>query len=205
VSNYSPSVLTPQFLACMPFIYREEGGYSNDPHDSGGATDHGIIQSEYNAWRKLHSEAQQSVKLINYPDESNQIYWTQYWLPYCPLLPSGPNLCLFNFGINAGVSEAVKILQRAVNVTVDGHFGLETEAACNAADPKKLIYAFTLKEESFYRSLPTFKYFGSDWIGRSERCESLSISMLAPTPIVTLAPPTPSDTSTVLQTSEVGP
>jgi lysozyme family protein len=177
--TYSPSVLTPQFLACMPFIYQEEGGYSNDPHDPGGATNHGIIQTEYDAWRKLQGEATQSVTQIGYPAESNQIYWEQYWLPYCPLLPSGPNLCFFNFGINAGITESTKILQRAVNVADDGHFGVITQAACAAADPKKLIYAFTLKEEAFYRSLSTFRYFGSDWIGRSERCEALAISMIA--------------------------
>jgi lysozyme family protein len=167
-----------RFTACMPFIYQEEGGYSNDPHDSGGATDHGIIQREYNAWRVTQHLPTQNVKLIGYPSETDAIYWSQYWLPYCPLMKTGPDLTLFNFGINAGITEAIKILQRAVNVRDDGHFGIITQTAINAADPLKLIYAFTLKEESFYRSLPTFKYFGNDWIGRCERCEKLSIRML---------------------------
>ena len=30
---------SPRFLACMPFILKEEGGYSNTPGDHGGPTD----------------------------------------------------------------------------------------------------------------------------------------------------------------------
>ena len=34
-TNFTPSV---RFLACMPFILKEEGGYSNTPGDHGGTT-----------------------------------------------------------------------------------------------------------------------------------------------------------------------
>lgn len=166
-----------RFLACMPFIYQEEGGDSNDPHDPGGKTHKGVIQTEYDAYRKSIHLSLQSVFLAT-DSEINTIYWLQYWLPNCPNMKPGSDLTLFNFSINAGNAEATKILQRAVNVTPDGHFGLITKAACDAANPLKLIYAFTLKEETFYRSLSTFKYFGKDWIGRCQRCETLSISML---------------------------
>lgn len=42
---------SPEFEACLPFVLKEEGGYSNTPGDHGGATNYGIIQREYNAYR----------------------------------------------------------------------------------------------------------------------------------------------------------
>jgi len=36
---------SPRFLACLPFVLKEEGGYSNTPGDHGGATNFGIIQA----------------------------------------------------------------------------------------------------------------------------------------------------------------
>ena len=192
----SPIVFSPEFLGCMPFIYKEEGGDTNDKHDSGSETRKGIIQREYDAFRKSKGEPLQTVFAAS-DAEIQEIYWFQYWLPNCPQVRIGGDLCLFNFQINAGVTEAVKILQRAVNVPDDGHFGLITKAACDAAEPHKLIYAFTLKEEAFYRSLKTFKYFGKDWIGRCERCEALALQMLqkSVTPPVQNMPPVAPATS----------
>lgn len=164
----------------MPFIEREEGGKSDDPHDPGGKTNCGILQREYSAYLKSRNRPDADVFTLTWQSQDvYDIYWSQYWLPNCMLLKPGEDLCLFNFGINAGPIEAVKILQSAMRVNVDGHFGIITQQACASADPKKLIYAFTLKEESFYRSLSTFKYFGKDWIGRCQRCEDLSLQMLA--------------------------
>lgn len=167
---------SPRFFDCMPFIYQEEGGLSDDPHDPGGRTNKGVTQREFTAILNLWGEPNQDVATIT-EAQSNTLYWSQYWLPNCALVKPGEDLCLLNFDINAGVTEAIKIIQRTVNVTDDGHFGIITQAACAAAPPAKLIYAFTLKEEAFYRALPAFKYFGSDWIGRSQRCEALALKM----------------------------
>jgi len=32
---------SPQFEVCLPFVLKEEGGYSNTPGDHGGATNFG--------------------------------------------------------------------------------------------------------------------------------------------------------------------
>lgn len=177
--NPAPGKYGARFLACMPFIKQEEGGYSDNPHDPGGATNCGITQRELTAYLISRGQPPMNVKNLSWGISIvDDIYYSQYWLPNCVYLRPGEDLCLFNFGINAGVVEAVKIIQAAVRVPVDGHYGVITQAACLSADPKKLIYAFTLKEESFYRSLSTFKYFGKDWIGRSQRCEDLALSML---------------------------
>ncbi len=176
--------LSPRFIACMPFILQEEGGYSNDPHDSGGMTMHGIIQREYDRYRRSKGLPLQWVKNISV-DEQNEIYWTEYWLPHCPLLPVGLDLSFFNIAINAGPGEATRLLQEALALTIDGNWGPKTNAAVVGIEPSDvphMIQSFATDEENWYRHLSKFKYFGKDWIGRAQRCETLSLKMFAASP-----------------------
>lgn len=172
---------SPRFVACMPFVLQEEGGYSNDAHDSGGKTMHGILQREYDVYRRRKGLPLQSVKLISV-DEQNEIYWTDYWLPHCPNLPAGLDLSFFNIAVNGGPSEAVRLLQQAIGITVDGNYGPLTGAvvaAIRPADVPNLIRSFDADEENWYRHLSKFKYFGKDWIGRAQRCRVASLAMVA--------------------------
>lgn len=168
-----------RFRACLPFILKEEGGYSNDKNDPGGMTDDGIIQREYDAYRKSKGLPTQWVKKIT-PDEYTEIYWTSYWLPDCSLLPIGLDLCYFNIAVNGGPTRATHLLQRALGIIDDGVWGTQTSTAVSSIKPEQiqpLIVRFTAFEEAFYRSLSTFKYFGKDWIRRAERCEALALTM----------------------------
>lgn len=173
--------LSSRFLACMPFILKEEGGYSNNPHDSGGMTMHGIIQREYDRYRKSKGLAHRWVRYIS-TDEQNEIYWTEYWLPHCPYLPAGLDLSFFNIAVNGGPGEATRLLQQALGIYIDGNWGPETDGAVAeilSADVPRLIKSFGSDEENWYRHLSKFQYFGNDWIGRAERCELVSIAMAA--------------------------
>lgn len=170
---------SPRFLACMPFVLKEEGGYSNDKHDSGGMTMHGIIQREYDKFRKSKGLPTQWVKNISI-DEQNEIYWTEYWLPHCPLLPAGLDLSFFNIAVNAGPGRAVHLLQQALGIGADGNWGPQTNAAVVGIKPEAvsgMIKSFGTDEQNWYRGLSKFQYFGKDWIGRAQRCEALSLKM----------------------------
>jgi lysozyme family protein len=177
------AVTSPRFLACMPFILKEEGGYSNTPGDHGGATNFGIIQAEYNVFRHTNNLPMQSVKLIT-PDEYNTIYWQTYWNPNCPKLPAGLDLSVFNINVNGGDGRGTKLLQRCLNISVDGVWGGETDKAVAAiTDPTPIIIAFHADERAFYQGIinydPSQEKFASDWFGRNDRCEVLSLSMAA--------------------------
>ena len=41
----------------------------------------------------------------------------------CDDIPSGLDLCLFDFGVNAGSGRAAKFLQQMIGTTVDGGIG----------------------------------------------------------------------------------
>lgn len=163
----------------MPFVLQEEGGYSNDPHDSGGMTMHGVIQREYDKYRKSKGLPSQWVKKISV-DEQNEIYWTEYWLPHCPLLPVGLDLSFFNIAVNGGQGEATRLLQEALAVKIDGNWGPVTNAAVvgiKSAEVPLMIQSFATDEEHWYEHLSKFQYFGNGWLGRARRCEALSLKM----------------------------
>lgn len=177
---------SPRFLACMPFILKEEGGYSNTPGDHGGATDDGIIQTEYNAFRFSEKLQLQSVRMIT-PEEYNTIYWQKYWNPNCQKLPIGLDLSVFNIDVNGGGTRGTRLLQQCLGITVDGIWGGETDKAVAAiANVAPILQSFHADERSFYQAIinhdPSQQKFASDWFGRNDRCEALSLKM-------TTAPP----------------
>ena len=53
-----------RFDASLPFILRWEGGFVDHPADRGGATNKGVTQRVYDAWRARQGQAPRSVRLI---------------------------------------------------------------------------------------------------------------------------------------------
>ncbi len=127
---------------CYPWLRKSEGGNDDDPDDPGGRTSRGITQNEYNAYCSIHSLPHGDVWTA--PEITiDAIYKSSYWQPYCPQLPAGPDYVFFDENVNAGLHEAVLILQRALGVASDGHIGLVTMAAVTKADPGHLIDAMS--------------------------------------------------------------
>jgi lysozyme family protein len=171
-----------QFQACLPFTLKEEGGYSDDPHDPGGATDRGITQAEYDGYRTRKKLPYQDVRKMT-TVEMEEIYYDSYWLPWCPLVPPGLNLYLFDNNVNEGPDRGIRLLQETIGVTPDGIVGQETKSALEeisteADEEEYMIRRYAQLREAFYKSLPTFRYFGKDWIGRSERIEQAALAMV---------------------------
>jgi lysozyme family protein len=164
---------------CLSLIRKEEGGNDDDPHDRGGRTSRGIIQREYDAYRRFKK---QPVKDVWKADDAeiDEIYQISYWQPWCPKMPSGIDLCLFDMNVNAGPIRSTKILQRALGVRDDGHIGAVTLNAIAQANLKILIPSFAIERRKFYRSLRDFRYFGKGWLARTDRIERAAMAMLDP-------------------------
>lgn len=173
-----------RFQACMPFVYAEEGGWSNTAGDHGGATDLGIIQTEYNIFRHSKGLPLQSVRLIT-KSESDEIYWSTYWMPHCAELPAGLDLSVMNINVNGGDARGTRLIQKCLAITVDGIWGKATSAAVinlvAAGNVERVIRDFHDDERAFYAAIiahdPSQQKFASDWFGRNDRCEKLSLSM----------------------------
>jgi lysozyme family protein len=180
-----------RFLQCLPFVLREEVNwhdpfvwsdirynFSNDAHDPGGATMCGIIQREYDHYRKICGLPVRPVQFLSEP-EGHWIYYNWYWLSHSPSLPPGLDLSFFDASVNEGSMEAIRILQHVMGLAVDGQWGPKTAAAAASLPPAAAatIHAFFVRRQEVYRESNGFQYFGDDWIHRSARIADASLEM----------------------------
>ena len=158
------------FGRCLAFTLSWEGGYTNNPADRGGATNYGITQRTYDDYRKSHPQALADVKDIT-SMEVRDIYYLNYWLTsQCDLAGYPLNLALFDWAVNSGPSRAVKGVQEALGLKIDGIAGKITIQAISNCDTvgtaKKLC---DLREKfcwDIVRKDQTQKVFIQGWVNR---------------------------------------
>lgn len=99
-------------------------------------------------------------------------------------LPSGVDYCVFDYAVNSGPSQAVKTLQRAINVTggrnitVDGRIGNVTLEGASSAEPKALINEVCGERDTFFHSLKKlFPVFGKGWMARLGRVRERALKL----------------------------
>ena len=156
----------------IKWIGLSEGGYVNHPKDPGGATNMGITQRVYDAWRRNNGQQPRSVREIT-RNEADTIVVEQYLAPiWFDKLPSGLDYALADFAVNSGVSRAVKFLQRILarrghDIEVDGVMGAVTMATITKEnDPAGLSIDLCNDRMAFLRRLRTWKTFGKGWTRR---------------------------------------
>jgi lysozyme family protein len=112
------------FERCLAITLKWEGGYSNHPDDPGGPTMRGIIQREYDAWRKKHGIRLRPVRQID-EDEVQAIYRNEYWDAMgCEELPAGFDLCVFDAAVNSGVGRARQWVEANPGNDIDAYCDL---------------------------------------------------------------------------------
>jgi hypothetical protein len=166
-----------KFDACMPFIFKAEGGYSDTPGDSGGPTNFGITLSTLKAYDGNQALTADDVKKLA-PATATEIYRTAYWnRMQCGALPAGLDLEVFDFGVNSGPAESVKTLQKIVGVTPDGSIGPITLAAVGQLNAADLVARFAQARLAFYQSLnkPEFE---QGWTTRVAQIQTAAAKML---------------------------
>lgn len=178
-----------RFEPCLAQVLRHEGGYVDHPADPGGATNMGITHKTLARWRNVSpwwdlpkSEVQKLTR-----DEAARIYRAGYWdLCRAGHLPPGLDLALFDYAVNSGPDRAVRTLQAALGVVVDGLVGPLTIAAAQRADTGTAINALCDRRLGFLKGLANFVTFGRGW---TSRVASIRAAALA------VAPKTSSSTS----------
>ena len=115
-------------------VMQIEGGFVNDPRDSGGATKYGITEAVARA--NGYKGRMQDLPMQTAYD----IYEKDYWNPLSlnSITRHGYDLCheLFDTGVNCGTGKSGAFLQRALNgfgydLAVDGAIGRGTLTALN--------------------------------------------------------------------------
>lgn len=119
--------MKPNFKKVIPYIFSEEGGYVDNSHDPGGATNMGITIATLSAWRGHPISTSDVMDLTK--AEATKIYQQQFWNKIDgDDLPSGIDYAVFDFAVNSGPGRAAKMLQGIVNLPEDGVIGVKTLA-----------------------------------------------------------------------------
>ena len=165
------------FEQCLALVLKEEGGYVDNPHDPGGMTNLGVTKKTYEAWVNRTVDEAEMRGLT--PDDVAPLYQRNYWDKVAAnSLPVGVDYCLFDTAVNSGPSQAVKFIQRALNVVVDGILGQQTIAAANQRDAAELVEQFCEERLQFMQSLSTWPTFGRGWQRRVEEVQAAAQAML---------------------------
>lgn len=137
-----------------------EGGYVNDPRDSGGQTKYGISKKAYPDLDIPNLTIAQAM----------EIYRKDYWdRCKCDYIPDALSVAVFDFAVNSGVKTAVKKLQIALGVKADGIIGNQTLGACNRLPVKKVLEDYMDLRLDYLMSLPKWKYYSNGWGNRLEK------------------------------------
>lgn len=167
-----------RFEDCLARILKHEGGYVNDPLDSGGRTNLGVTQRVWEEWVG-HPVTEADMKALT-PQKIAPMYKLKYWNPsYCEVLPKGLDYVVFDFAVNAGTGRSVKTLQSAIGCVADGVIGPKTMAVINDANTKDLIAKFSDARADFYQGIvarkPDQARFIKGWLNRVEESRKLAL------------------------------
>ena len=171
----------PVFESALAHVLEFEGGWSNDPQDPGGPTNKGVTLQVYaeNKGVKVSSRNRNRLmgELRDVSDEFvRDLYYRRYWkLAHCPELPEAIAFMHFDAAVNHGPRRAVKMLQQAVGVEIDGEVGPLTLAGVKRKGRANTIFAYRGIRERFYRGLSHFPRFGRGWIRRLVACEKRAV------------------------------
>ena len=158
--------MNDNFPASLAHVLASEGGFVDNPHDPGGATDEGVTQHQYDLWRTAKGLPVRSVQMIG-PDEVEAIYRGSYWNAVDgDELPSGVDYCVFDWSVLAGPHRAIEHLQQSVGAAVDGIIGPATLAAVTAADPLRVINGVCAERLAYLQTRPAWPYFARGWSNR---------------------------------------
>lgn len=138
-----------------------EGGFTNNKHDPGSATNWGITIFD----ARLHWKPDATVEDVkNMPKSvAVEIYRKKYWAALdCDNRASGPDFVDFDLGVNSGLKRVSQFRRRL--------------------DPLKLSPVDYVKRASamrlsFLQSLKTFAYFGKGWSRRVAQVEAFGVRL----------------------------
>jgi lysozyme family protein len=160
-----------------------EGGYANNPADSGGQTYKGVARNynpKWSGWAIVDSILATKPANINAALGANaqlqadiqQFYLINYWNANSTGSINDQQIAnqVFDTSVNMGVGRSAEFLQQAAGVTVDRVIGPHTLAAVNAANPQTLYNKFIALRKQYYQNIiannPSQAQFKNSWFSR---------------------------------------
>jgi lysozyme family protein len=149
-----------QFDQAFDQLLGHEGGYVNDSRDPGSATRWGITQ------RVAIQEGYTGDMRVLPVEFAKKVAKKRYWdAVRADELPPVLRYPVFDAAYNSGTTQAIKWLQRAIDVKDDGLLGSMTLAAARR-NPQAAAVRMCAERLDFLTSLPTWGAFGKGWTRR---------------------------------------
>jgi len=164
------------WIKCLETILHHEGGYVNHPKDPGGETNLGVtkrVYEDFGGTKDMKDLTREDVE---------PIYKKNYWdRVKGDDLPAGLDLCVFDFGVNAGTGRAAKYLQTLIGTVADGGIGPNTLKKLGEFVEEnglnETIKMYQTERQKYYESLSTFDTFGRGWTRRVVETTRLALEM----------------------------
>jgi lysozyme family protein len=170
-----------RFDVFFDMLVKNEGWYSNDKNDSGKETILGVSSKSFPAQFKTIKGFYDLGDMVNAKNAARKFYYDEFYNPLYENI-SNEQLAfrLFDFGVNAGKTKSVILVQQAVNDTsqiskieVDGIFGNGTLEAINTLYNSDLYDNYILRIEDYYKSLNKPQFL-KGWLNRLKRLITLT-------------------------------
>lgn len=142
----------------LPYILKFEGGFVNDPADTGGATNKGVT---IGTWRQVGYDKDgdgdidvADLKLLTDADVLNRVLKPAFWDRWEAdrIISQGVANILVDWVWGSG-KHGIVIPQRLLGVVPDGIVGEKTLAAVNAANPRQLFDAIFDARKKFLHDI----------------------------------------------------
>lgn len=166
---------TDNFDNAFEKLILNEGGFSDDPYDAGGATIYGITSRDYPDTYRVVLELYRMGNKELALDAAKRFYRKEFWNELYQGIPdSSLTFKIFDLSVNTGKKTAVKMLQTAIAkfdkfIKIDGIFGQKTLMAIQNIESEKLYVEYILVAESRYRKLKTAWRYLRGWTIRLKK------------------------------------
>jgi lysozyme family protein len=169
------------FRRSLAHVLKHEGGFVNHPRDPGGATNKGVTIATFRRYIKPSGTVADLRRITD--AEVAKVYKEHYWDAVSgDALPDGVDHATFDFAVNSGPSRAIKHLQMAAGVKVDGKLGPLTMSAVQARDPRKVVEHICDSRMAFLRRLRTWDVFNKGWRRRVDEVRAQALAMIEAQP-----------------------
>lgn len=140
-------------------ILKDEGGYTNNPADPGGPTNHGITIHDAQAYWK-HDATAEDVRTMPV-SVAEDIYRRHYAdsINY-NRLPAGVDYAVLDYAVNSGVARALKVLKEV-----------------QTSSPSDTINKIYDERLAFLQTLHTWPVFRHGWTDRCTHGRAFALSL----------------------------
>lgn len=157
------------FDDAFALLIGNEGKFTDNPQDSGNWTTGKCRQGQLKGTKYgISAASYPELDICNLTlEQAKNIYQRDFWyLLNIDRMPENIRFDLFDLAVNCGKTKAKQILQKALDVKVDGIIGPKTLAALEKADPQWLDKRLSAYRLLYLCDLKSFKNFGRGWVRR---------------------------------------